>query len=199
MTRFLYCLAAALAAIACASCASLEGGSSTTERPALTRPAIEPDGAFWDAATVAKRGDADAFLFMLSPQMVYLALFPDEELPPVTSQEEFTKQRQLLETKLEPYENVVDRFAARYMLELQKILRDRFVEVSKPTYTAQFKDSYDRLEGPNRARVTVRIYPKTAMPEGTEPETMEVRFVQDGRRWLIDGFTNDKLKGAFVR
>lgn len=199
MIRTLCCFLAICAAFTCTSCASLEGGSSTTGRPALTKPAIEPDGAFWDATTVAKRGDADAFLFLLSPQMVYLALFPEEELPPVESQEEFTKQREQLELKLEPFQKVVDRFAARYMLELQKILRDRFVEVSKPTYTAQFKDSYDRLEGPNRARVTVKIYPKTALPENAEPETMEVRFVQDGRRWLIDGFTNDKLKGAFVR
>lgn len=174
-------------------------GSSTTQRPALTKPAIEPDGAFWDAAVVAREGDSQAFLYLLSPRMVYHALFPDDELRAVTSQEEFDKQRADIDEKLKPYGKVVQRFAARYMAELRDILKDRFIEVSKPTYNIKYKGDYDRATGPNTARVIVKIYPKKALPEGFQPETMEVRFIQDGRRWLINGLSNDKLKGAFVR
>lgn len=193
------CLPFLLFAMLVASCASLEGGSSTTSRPALTRPAIEPDGAFWDAVVVAEKGDIHAFLFLLSPRMVYRALFPDEELAEVTSQAEFDKQRADIEEKLEPFQVAVQRLASRYMQELQELLRDRFVEVSKPSYTIQHKDSFDRADGPNAARVTVTIFPKSALPKDFEPAVMEVLFVQDGRRWLIDSIGDDKLKGAFVR
>ena len=179
--------------------ASCTIGSSTTQRSALPRPAIEPDGALWDAVTVARQHDTESFRFLLSPQMIYRALYPEAKLSEVTSQKEFDTQRKKLELELEAQAVVVDQLAQRYMGELSKLVTDRFIEVSKPTYTIKYKDDFDRAAGPNRARVTVTIYPKKAVPEGYTPETFEVRFIQDGRRWLIDGLTNDKLKGAFVR
>jgi hypothetical protein len=182
-----------------ASCASLEGGSSTTDRPALTRPAIEPDGAFWDAAVVAERGDTEAFLYLLSPQMVYRALYPENELDEISDQEGFDKQRKEIDEELKPHQAVIEKMAKRYMSELRKLLRDKFIEVSKPTYSIRYKGKYDRATGPNTARVTVTIYPKQALPKGFKPERMEVSFIQDRRRWLIDNISNDKLKGAFVR
>jgi len=188
-----------IAPLLLSACTSFEGGSSTTDRPALTRPAIEPDGAFWDAAVVAKRGDTEGFLFMLSPQMVYRALYPEGELAEISDQEGFDKQREKIEAELKPLENVVDQMARRYMNQLRNLLKDKFIEVSKPTYSIRYKDKFDRAAGPNTARVTVTIYPKKALPENFEPEVMEVRFIQDRRRWLINGIINDKLKGAFVR
>ncbi|MCB9894116.1 MAG: hypothetical protein H6839_06700 [Planctomycetes bacterium] len=179
--------------------ASCTIGSSTTQRSALPRPAIEPDGALWDAVTVARRHDAESFRFLLSPQMIYRALYPEAKLDDVTSQKEFDTQRAEIEAELLPQEQVVNQLAQRYMGQLEKLVTDRFIEVSKPSYTIKYKDEFERAAGPNRARVVVTIYPKTHVPEDYEPETIEVRFIQDGRRWLIDGLTNDKLKGAFVR
>ncbi|MCB9934574.1 MAG: hypothetical protein H6840_02695 [Planctomycetes bacterium] len=179
--------------------ASCTIGSSTTERPALNAPAIEPDGAFWDAITVARRGDDESFLYVLSPQMVYRALYPEARLREVSSQQEFDTQRQELQLELDKHPDVVRQFAARYMDELSKMIHDRFIEVGKPSYTIQYKDSWDRADGPNQAKVVVTIYPKGPLPQDFEPETLVVSFVQDGRRWLINGFDNDRLKGAFVR
>ena len=174
-------------------------GSSTTERPALARPAIEPDGAFWDAADSARRGDREAFMYCLSPQMVYRALFPAKPLKPVTTQAEFDAQREVIAAELAPHAQVINGMADRYMAELDALLRDQFIEASRPRYEILFRDSFSRADGPNFAYVIVSVYPKHALPDGFKPETMEVRFIQDGRRWLIDEFGNDKLKGAFVR
>jgi hypothetical protein len=185
-----------LASLLLASCTI---GSSTSERPALSRPAIEPDGAFWDAVTIARQHDREAFLYLLSPQMVFRALFPEAKLDEITSQEEFNAQREELQQALEPYAAVVQDFANRYMAELEKLVRDRFIEVSRPKYDIKFKDKFDRAAGPNTATVTVSIYPKSAIEEGFTPEVIEVTFIQDDRRWLIHALSNDKLKGAFVR
>ncbi|MCZ7605642.1 MAG: hypothetical protein M5U25_06100 [Planctomycetota bacterium] len=185
-----------LIALLLASCTI---GSSTTQRPALDSPAIEPDGAFWDAINVARRGDHDSFLYALSPQMVYRALYPEARLREPTSQEEFDSQRAELDEALSRHAAVVREFSVRHMHELDKLVHDRFIEVSKPSYTIRHKDSWGRAQGPNFATVLVTIYPKQPLPEGFKPETIEVRFVQDGQRWLIDGFDNDRLKGAFVR
>lgn len=174
-------------------------GSSTTERPALSRPAIEPDGAFWDAADSARRGDREAFLYCLSPQMVYRALFPAKPLKPVTTQAELDAQRETIAAELAPHTGVVQSLADRYMDELDALLRDRFIEASRPRYEILYRDSFSRADGPNFAYVIVSVYPKHALPEGFKPEVIEVRFIQDGRRWLIDEIGNDKLKGAFVR
>lgn len=193
MTRRLTLLTLALLLASCTI------GSSTTQRPALNAPAIEPDGAFWDAINVARRGDHQSFLYVLSPQMVYRALYPEASLREPTSQEEFDRQRNELNAALALHPAVVREFATRHMQELDKLVHDRFIEVSKPSYTIRYKDSWDRAEGPNLARIVVTIYPKEKLPEGFTPETLEVRFIQDGRRWLIDGFDNDRLKGAFVR
>jgi hypothetical protein len=185
-----------LIALLLASCTI---GSSTTQRPALSSPAIEPDGAFWDAITVARRGDHESFLYALSPRMVYRSLFPEANLREPTSQEEFDSQRVELEQALSQHAAVVREFSTRHMHELDKLVHDRYIEVSKPSYTIRYKDSWGRAQGPNLASVVVTIYPKHPLPEGFKPETIEVRFVQDGQRWLIDGFDNDRLKGAFVR
>jgi hypothetical protein len=174
-------------------------GSSTTQRSALPRPAIEPDGTVWDAITVAHRRDGESFRFLLSPQMIYRALYPEAELPEVTSQKEFDAQRAELEAELAANEVVVKQLAARYMAELDKLVADRFIEVGKPNYIILYKDDFDRAAGPNRAMVTMTIYPKHSVPAGYKPETIEVQFVMDGQRWLIDGLDHDKLKGAFVR
>ena len=182
-----------------AGCSAATIGSATTDRPALTRPAIEPDGAFWDAVTVAGKGDRKAFLYMLSPQMKYRALFPEAKLKEVTTQEELDTQRAEIETVLKQHEPVVQEFAARYMNELHKLVSDRFIEVGKPDYDIKFNDSFDRASGPNTAKLIVSVYPKKPIDETFKPEIIEVTFLQDGRRWLIHGFSNDKLKGAFVR
>jgi hypothetical protein len=174
-------------------------GSSTTERPALTRPAIEPDGTFWDAVTVAGKNDREAFLYLLSPQMVFRALFPEAKLKQVATQEEFDAQREEIKAALVQYDLVVQDFATRYMSELHKLVSDRFIEVSRPDYNIVYNDEFDRAEGPNTAKVVVTVYPKKALDANFKPETIEVTFIQDGRRWLIHGFTNDKLRGAFVR
>lgn len=185
-----------LLALLLASCTI---GSSTTQRPALSRPAIEPDGTFWDAVTVAGKSDREAFLHLLSPQMVFKALFPEAQLDEITNQNEFDDQREELTEALKPYDPVVQDFARRYMAELDNLVRDRFIEVSKPKYDIKFNDEFDRAAGPNTAKVTVSVYPKTATGAAFKPEIIEVTFIQDGRRWLIHGFSNDKLKGAFVR
>jgi len=191
--RALPCLLIALLAASCTF------GSSTTQRPALSRPAIEPDGTVWDAVTAAGKNDSEAFLYLLSPQMIYRALFPEARLRPVTSQKEFDEQRLELELALQPHAPVVQEFAARYMTELSNLVRDRFIEVSRPNYHIEFRDEYDRAAGPNHASVIVSVTPKTAVGPDFKPETIELHFVQDGRRWLIDGIANDRLKGAFVR
>jgi hypothetical protein len=185
-----------LTALMLASCTI---GSSTTERPALSRPAIEPDGAFWDAVTVAREHDREAFLYLLSPQMVFKALFPEAKLEEITTQEEFNEQREELGKALEPHAAVVQDFANRYMAELEKLVRDRFIEVSKPKYDIKFNDEFDRASGPNTATVKVSVYPKSGIDQAFKPEVIEVTFIQDGRRWLIHALGNDKLKGAFVR
>jgi hypothetical protein len=182
-----------------AGCSSATIGSATTERPALTRPAIEPDGTFWDAVTVAGKADREAFLYLLSPQMIFRALFPEAKLKEVTTQSELDDQRAQIEATLKQHEGVVQEFATRYMSELHKLVRDRFIEVGKPDYNIKFNDKFDRATGPNTAKVIVNVYPKKAIDDAFKPEIIEVTFIQDGRRWLIHGFANDKLKGAFVR
>lgn len=181
------------------ACESFVGGSTTTQRPALGRPAIAPDGAFWDATVVARRGDRKAFMYTLSPRFVHRSLFPDEELADVTSQAEFDAQREEIETRLTPFEPVVNRMADRYMRHLTTVMKDRFVEVSRPRYNIDYTDSFDRAEGPNRATVTVTAHPKVASAADEQPEKFEVRFIMDGRRWLIEELDPDPLKGSFAR
>ena len=188
-----------LLALMLASCSAFTFGTSTTERPAITKPAIGPDGTFWDAAAVSRKGDARAFLHLLSPQMTYEALFPEAELKPVETQEEFDIQRTQIEIELAPLQPTVNAYAARYMSELAEMLDDKFIEVGKPVYVIQYTGTGGRAEGPNEASLEVRIFPKGPMAEGQEPETLDIRFIQDGRRWLIHGISPDPLKGAFVR
>jgi hypothetical protein len=188
-----------LIALLLGACSAFTFGTSTTQRPAVQNPAIGPDGAFWDAATVAEKGDRDAFLYLLSPQMVHRALFPETALSPVETQEEFTRQRQEIETALEPFESAVDSFTVRYMSELAQLLRDRFIEVSEPVYLIRYTGVGGRAEGPNTATVVVSIYPKGAVGADATPESLTVHFIQDGRRWLIHAIDPDPLKGAFVR
>lgn len=185
--------------IALCGCERYISGSTTSDRPALNRPAIGPDGAFWDAAVVAGRGERDAFLYLLSPQFVHRALFPEDDLDEITTQGDFDEQRGEIEERLADYEPVVDRLARRYMRHLAELVEGRLVEVGRPRYNIDYTDTFDRAEGPNRATVTVTVYPKSALGEDIEPEVFEVDFIMDGRRWLIDGFDPDPMKGSFAR
>lgn len=186
-------------ALLLASCSAFTFGTSTTQRPAITKPAIGPDGAFWDAVTVSEKGDREAFMHLLSPQMTYKALFPEAQLREVESQEEFDAQRAQIETDLQPFEAVVQSYAERYMNELADTFHNKFIEVGRPVYLIKFTGTGGLAEGPNTAKLQVRIYPKTSMPEDAEPEVLDITFIQDGRRWLIYEITPDPLKGAFVR
>ncbi|MBZ0136653.1 MAG: hypothetical protein K8I27_09800 [Planctomycetes bacterium] len=186
-------------ALVLASCSAFTFGTSTTQRPAITKPAIGPDGAFWDAAVAAKRNDHEAFLYLLSPQMVYLALFPEARLAETESQEEFDLQRATINAELEPFEPVVHEYTARYMHELTSLLDDKFAEASQPVYSISHTGAGGRAEGPNQATITVRVYPKQSMKASQEPEVLNITFIQDGRRWLIHRINPDPLKGAFVR
>ena len=181
-------------ALLLASCSGFTFGTTTTQRPA-----IGPDGTFWDAITVAEQQDREAFMHLLSPQLVYLSLFPEAQLDPVEDQEEFDAQRREIEAELQQFETVVDSFAARYMHQLAQTFRDKFIEAGEPAYMIQYTGTGDRAEGPNRATVTVNIYPKGPMGSDDKPEVLNITFIQDGRRWLIHAIDPDPLKGAFVR
>lgn len=186
-------------ALLLASCSAFTFGTSTTQRPAITKPAIGPDGTFWDAITVSERGDREAFMYLLSPQMVYVALFPEAQLREVEDQEEFDAQRAEIETELQPFDAVVQQFAERYMNQLASLVHDKFIEVGKPVYLIKYTGTGGLAEGPNLARLVVNIHPKSATKPDEQPEVLNITFIQDGRRWLIHEIDPDPLKGAFVR
>jgi hypothetical protein len=193
-------LAAALLMAACTI------GSSTTERPAVNRPAIGPDGTFWDAVNVSERMDTEAFRFIVTPQFLHSALLPAATRAVPTSQREFNSQRERLYAELVAaaersrvdLEFELDRVATGYMVELRHLLSDQMVVVGEPRYDVQYRDEFGRASGPNLAAVDVTIYPKTPLPEDYEPRVIIVRFVQDGHRWLIDALEPDTLRGAYA-
>lgn len=200
-TAVLICLA--LVASALASCTF---GSATTQRPALPRPAVEPDGTFWDAIETSRRGNADGLLHLLSPRMLHASFIPAVEIPEATSQQEFSQLRERIQQALADgaERNNLDldaelkRFADSYMSMLLELADGHFIEAGRPEYEIEYTNEHGFPFGPNRAWIDVRFYPKGPMPEGTEPESRRFSFVQDGHRWLIEGISNDELDGSFV-
>ena len=210
MTRLSLIAALAL----CAGCSFK--GSTTTERPALLYPAIGPEGAFWDALTVAQRADHEALRLVLSPRFIHEAVLPGERRYEVETQQAFDRERARLEAQLKPYENTVKRMIEGYVRYLADLTSQRFVEVARRIDDIKYKDGYSRASGPNRASLIVHIWSKDPTPtpphaEGeepgmeprdapeTKPETLTVHFIQDHRSWLIDNIEPNRLKGAYSR
>jgi hypothetical protein len=197
-------VAAAVAAVMLLAACTI--GSSTTERPAVNRPAIGPDGTFWDAVNVSERMDAAGFRFIVTPQFLHAALLPAANRPVPTSQSEFNTQRNRLYAELATaaerarveLEYELDRVAVGYMSQLQDLLTDQIVVVGEPRYDLRYRDEFGRASGPNHATVDVKVFPKGRLPEDFEPPVLKVRFVQDGFRWLIDSLEPDTLRGAFA-
>lgn len=174
-------------------------GSTTTERPAINRPAIGPDGAFWDAVDAANRGSVEAFRFQVSPRFLHEGVLPREKRNEPNSTESFDLERQRLEKQLEPYAGTVDRMLRSYMEHLRNLTSNRFIDVGRPSYEIKYHDDFDRAAGPNRATVEISIWSKKAMGPADKPDKFTVTFVQDRQRWLIDDITPNPLKGAFTR
>jgi hypothetical protein len=185
---------------------SLGIGTTTSQRPALLRPAVQPDGAFWDAMEVSRGESTEGFLHLLSPGFLHASFIPRERIPTPTSQDEFDELRAEVERLLAAAaaRNGVDmateraRLAAGYMQDLRSLEKDHFIEVGKPVEAILHQDEYRRAYGPNRAHVIVSLHPTTSLPEDYQPRTLRVNFIQDGYRWLIDSFEPDPRRGAYV-
>lgn len=187
-------------------CSSTTIGSATTTRPALTKPAIEPDGTFWDAVEVARMDNAEGILHVLSPNFVHACFLPRKRLSTPESQQDFNDLRDEVNASLTDgaTRNKVDlaaektRMAHGYMRLLRNLVEDRYIEVGKPDYDIQYRDEYDRAYGPNRATVIVTVNAKGRAASKQAPDVMRVSFVQDGYRWLIDGFDPDPNQGSYA-
>lgn len=193
-----------LAALACVL-ASCTFGSATTERPALPRPAVEPDGAFWDAIETSRRGNAAGFLHLASPRLLHASFIPGIAMPAPESQREFTELRNRVDQALAEgaarnnlnLEEELQRFAEGYMGQLRELAEGAFLEASRPSYEILYTNEHGFPFGPNRAWIDVAFYPREPLPEGKEPETRRVEFVQDGHRWLIERISEDALEGRY--
>ncbi len=172
-------------------------GTTTTQRPAVDKPAVAPDGAFWDAANVAGRQDVDAFLYILTPRFIHSELWPSVSRAEPTSINEYSEQHARLNRELALVDSDRRNFARGHMQRLAQVLQDRYVEVSRPSYDIKYRDDVGRAAGPNRATVTVRAWPKGAVKEGEKPDQFKVSFLQYGQRWLIDDIEPNPLKGTF--
>ncbi|MBK8205608.1 MAG: hypothetical protein IPK87_02320 [Planctomycetes bacterium] len=181
-------------------------GTSTTQRPALSRPAIAPDGTFWDAVEVARTDNAEGFLHVLSPNFVHGCFLPRKRLSTPENQQDFNDLRDEVNASLADgaTRNKVDlaaektRMAHGYMRLLRNLVEDRFIEVGKPDYDIQYQDEYDRAYGPNRATVIVTVNPKGRADSKSGDQVIRVSFVQDGYRWLIDSLEPDANKGSYA-
>lgn len=181
-------------------------GSSTTDRPALPRPAVAPDGTFWDAIEVSRRDRAQGFLHIVSPRFLHSAFIPRERISEPVNTAEFDEQRKSVEAALMRgaqrnrvnLEAEKNRLAQGYMAELRRLVEDRFIEVGKPEYQFMYRNDFDQPWGPNRAWVIVNLYPKGTAAETDAPEVLRVNFVQDRHRWLIDSFEPDPRMGSFT-
>lgn len=196
-------------------------GSTTSDRPAITLPAIGPDGVVWDAFLAAKREDTKAFRFSLSERFIHSHILPENERAETTNESAFFDEEAKLRAEFLPkYKVVVNRLLKGWMKLLRKYGKDRMLETSKPRYEIRFKDSWGSAKGPNLAFVTLSFHdirqPKTenssvakedapVLEEGELPPPpkpafeLVLRLVQSGRHWLIDGFEPDELMGAFSR
>lgn len=174
-------------------------GSTTTLRPALSRPVVGPDGSFWDAADAASRRDNDALRRILTVRFIHEALLPAQPRKEPTSTEDYDRERERLTEQLKVHEATVARLLEAYAERLRQLTENRFVEVGRPEYEIKYRDDFDRAAGPNRAFVVVQCWQKGPLAADAKPETIRVTFVQDRQRWLIDDFEPNALKGAFTR
>lgn len=174
-------------------------GSTTTLRPALSRPVVGPDGSFWDAADAAARRDNDALRRLLTVRFIHEALLPAQSRNEPDSTAAYDRERQRLSEQLQVHEVAVARLLEAYAERLRQLTENRFVEVGRPEYEIKYRDDFDRANGPNRAFVVVQCWQKGALSPDAKPETIRITFVQDRERWLIDDFEPNALKGAFTR
>ncbi|MCC6572221.1 MAG: hypothetical protein IT462_00390 [Planctomycetes bacterium] len=176
-------------------------GSTTTRRPALDKPAIEPDGTFWDAVAAAEAGDARRFQYLLSVRFMHESIMPDMPRNFGKTAEDAEKEELRLTEELKPHAERQRKLAAGYMKMLQDRIAGNFVECEAPVYQIQYRGDYNLARGPNHARLTVTFRVKREPPKGVpaEPHSLTVLFVQDYEMWRIDGFEPDPLKGAFSR
>ncbi|MHC4841404.1 MAG: hypothetical protein ACYTDT_10720 [Planctomycetota bacterium] len=189
-------------------------GTTTSDRPALTKPPIGPDGVTWDAYLAAQRGDRAAFRNALSIRFIHSHLLPDRTREATRTEKSFAEEESRLLAELEPeYSKVVIRMLDGLMAKVSSYGDERLMETSKPKFEIDFKDRWGRAKGPNIAWVTMRFHdldaeapeiPKDADPEEAPPAPdaafeLKVRLVQSGQRWVVDGFEPDELKGAFSR
>lgn len=185
-----------LALLLLASC-KLQVGTSTTTRPAIDKPVVGPDGAFWDAANVARGGNVDAFLFLLTPRWIHSELWPSVSRADPETADAYNEQHNRLNRELAQVDAERRRFAQGHMERLARVLEDRYVEVSRPSFNIKYRDGTGRAAGPNQATVTVRAWERGEVAESAEPDTFQVSFKQYGQRWLIDGIEPDPLQGTF--
>lgn len=193
MSRILPILAASLLLAAC------NLGSTTTRRPAIDRPAIGPNGVFWDAVTAAEMDDPDRLRFLLSARFLHESILPRRKRLEVGSQKEFNQERDRLLQELEPYGGTVKNLCRRYLADLRERIKGTFVQTGEPRYRIKHVDEFGVATGPNRATLEVSFQAKARTEKGYKPFVMKVRFIQDRRHWLIDGFDPDPLKGAFTQ
>lgn len=199
-------LMASAICIALVALTSCTFGSVTTERPALPRPAVEPDGTFWDAIEASRRGNAAGLLHVLSPRMLHAAFIPSVNMPEPTNQQEFNELRQRIQQALTDgaarnslnLDAELQRLANGYMTVLSQLADGHFIETGRPEYEIVYTNEHGFPAGPNLAWIDVRFYPKGPMAEGQEPESRRISFVQDGQRWLIEGISNNELDGRFT-
>lgn len=174
-------------------------GSTTTRRPAIDRPAIGPEGVFWDAVTAAEMNDLDRFSFLLSARFLHESILPRRKRNVLDTQAEFVAERERLLLELEPYGLTVSSLRRRYMQNLRDRIKGTFVQTGNVAYGIQHVDEFGVASGPNRATLKVSFQAKGHTEDDYKPLEMKVRFIQDRHHWLIDGFDPDPLKGAFTQ
>ena len=190
----------ALLVVALAGCQA--PGSTTTRRPALDKPPIEPDGIVWDAVAAAELTDTARFRFLLSARFIHEAIMPDFPRGKPKTEEDLDAENTRLLNDLKPYAATEKRLVEGYLLLIQQRMKGNFVQTDPPVYQIEYRGDYGAARGPNHARVTVTFRPKRAstpeVPQG-EAVSMTVLFVQEHETWRIDGFDPDPLKGAYKR
>ena len=190
MTRALIVIAMfSLALCACT------GGSSTTLRPAVDRPIIEPDGTFWDAMEAARGNKPERLKYLLSTDFVHRAILPGVPRPEATDVEEYEFAAQRMEKELAPFESIRARLYGRYAAWLSEYTRGCVIEASRADYDIKYRDGYGSASGPNLATIKVNLHSSAAK----EPRVFSVKFIQVGDAWRIDGFGPDPLFGEFIR
>jgi len=174
-------------------------GTSTTQRPALSRPVVGPDGTFWDVVDAADRRDNNALRLLMTARFIHEAILPRSARKDPATTEAYDTERLRLEVELKPHEATVNLLLEAYASQLRQLTDNRFVEVGRPEYDIRYRDDFDRAFGPNRATLVVKCWGKGALGTDPEPESIRVTFVQDRQSWLIDDVEPNALKGAFSR